>query len=233
MEAAVEKLGRWVEHHDPSRAGQAEARLADRYGPPEKPRRPPLEELVLTILSQSTTDRNRDRAWLALRDRYATWDDVRDAPRAELESTIRVAGLATQKAAAIQAALDRLHTEVGKPSLDHLTELSDDDALAYLSSFRGVGIKTAACVLCFSLGRSVLPVDTHVHRLAIRLGWVPPDATPAAAHRMLNREVPEALRFSLHVHLIQLGRELCTARRPACERCPLADRCPRIGVAPT
>ncbi len=230
MGSGVEVLGPQVEALDPSRASHAEARLAGRYGSPGKLRLDPLEELVLTILSQSTTDRNRDRAWDALRDRYPAWNAVRRAPRAELETTIRIAGLATQKAAAIHTALERLQSEVGSPSLDHLTEMSDDDALAYLSSFKGVGIKTAACVLCFALGRSVLPVDTHVYRIAIRLGWVPPGATPAATHRVLNQHVPEGIRFALHIHLIELGRDLCTARRPSCERCPLADTCPRVGV---
>lgn len=215
---------------EPSRAGHVEACLAERYGAPTKPRLDPLDELILTILSQSTTDGNRDRAWGALRDRYPGWDAVRHAPRAELETTIRIAGLATQKAEAIQLSLERLCSEVGTPSLDHLAEMSDEDALAYLSSFKGVGIKTAACVLCFALGRSVLPVDTHVYRIATRLGWIPPRSTPAAAHRILNRYVPDGIRFPLHIHMIQLGRDICTARRPSCERCPLADTCPRVGV---
>lgn len=223
-------MGSGVETLNPNRARLAEARLADRYGSTCKPRLDPLEELVLTILSQSTTDQNRDRAWEALRERYPRWDAVRRAPRSELETTIRVAGLATQKAAAIQTTLERLDSEVGSPTLDHLAEMSDEDAIAYLSSFKGVGIKTAACVLCFALGRSLLPVDTHVHRIAARLGWIPLRATSAVAHRTLNRHVPEEVRFSLHMHLIQLGRDICTARRPSCERCPLADTCPRLGV---
>ncbi len=233
MDPRVETPGPRVGTLNPRVARQSESRLADRYGAPSKPRLEPLEELVLTILSQSTTDRNRDRAWEALRERYPVWDSLRRVPRPELETTIRVAGLATQKATAIQAVLERLHSEVGRPSLDHLADMSDDEGLAYLSSFKGVGVKTAACVLCFALGRPVLPVDTHVHRIATRLGWVPPRANSVSAHQTLNRQVPEEIRFSLHMHLIQLGRDICTARRPSCERCPLADTCPRLGVLAT
>jgi endonuclease-3 len=191
----------------------------------------PLEELVQTILSQNTNDVNRDRAWVALRERYGDWESVRRADPAQLERAIRVAGLARQKAAAIQAALDRLVDEVGKPSLDHLAAMKDDDAIAYLCSFHGVGLKTAACVLCFALGRPVLPVDTHVHRLSRRLGLVPPDIHAGGAHYVLNTDVPPELRYSLHMHLIRHGREVCLARRPACDDCVLDDLCPKTGVA--
>ena len=116
------------------------------------------------------------------------------------------------------------------PSLDHLRELPDDRALDYLTSIKGVGTKTAACVLCFSLGRPVMPVDTHVHRLAKRLGLVPPNASPEKAHEILNEIVAPDLRFSLHVQLIRHGRSTCRARRPECGRCEIAGICPRIGV---
>lgn len=207
--------------------------LAARYGTPEKARLDPLAELILTILSQNTTDANRDRAWAALRARYPEWERVRDAPRRELEETIRPAGLVTGKAAAIQGALDRLYREVGRLSLDHLAAMGDEEALRYLRSFRGVGLKTAACVLCFALGRAVMPVDTHVHRVARRLGWADERADAAATHERLNRTVPPELRFALHVYLIALGRDVCTAGRPACSDCVLADRCPRVGVGRT
>lgn len=190
----------------------------------------PLEELVVTILSQNTTDANRDRAWRALRRTFDGWDAVRRAPREGLEETIRVAGLPTQKAAAIHGALERLHEEVGEASLAHLREMDDDEALDYLSGFRGVGVKTAACVLCFSLRRPVMPVDTHVHRVARRLGLVPRGATRRATHRRLNEAVPPELRFPLHIHLIRHGRTTCTARRPACSECTLEDLCPKIGL---
>lgn len=209
---------------------EVERRLARRYGTPRKPRLDPLEELVLTILSQNTTDVNRDVAWEALRETYPDWEAVRSAPRERLEETIRTAGLARQKAAAIQGVLERLREEVGEPRLDHLREMDDEEALAYLSGFHGVGTKTAACVLCFSLRRPVLPVDTHVHRVAIRLGWVPAGGGRNRTHDLLNEAVPPELRFPLHLHLIRHGRATCAARRPRCEECVLEDLCPRVGV---
>lgn len=109
--------------------------------------------------------------------------------------------------------------------------MSDEEALDYLTSFDGVGVKTAACVLCFSLRRPVLPVDTHVHRVARRLGWIPPRAGAARAHRLLEGRTPPEDRFALHLLLIRLGREICRARGPLCGECPLGDGCPRVGVA--
>lgn len=216
----------------PPSPAEVERALGRRYGKPEKPRLDPLDELVLTILSQNTTDRNRDQAWSALRDTYADWDSVRKAPRAELEETIRTAGLAGQKATAIRSALERLTEERGRPTLDHLEEMGDEEALEYLSGFHGVGVKTAACVLCFSLRRPVMPVDTHVLRVSRRLGLVPPDASATSAHETLNRRVAPRSRFPLHVLLIRHGRAVCTARSPACESCVLREPCPRIGVEP-
>ncbi|MFQ5745921.1 MAG: endonuclease III domain-containing protein [Gemmatimonadota bacterium] len=195
-----------------------------------RPRRDPVDELVLTILSQSTSDGNRDRAWRALRARYPSWEDAEASPAPELESVIRPAGLAGQKAAAILAALRRLRSERGRITLDHLDGMTDDEAMAYLASFRGVGRKTAACVLCFSLGRDVLPVDTHVHRIARRLGWVPEAAGATRAHDRLAAIVPPALRAELHFLLIAHGRNTCRSRRPDCLRCPLNDGCPRVGA---
>lgn len=206
------------------------ARLERRYGPARKPELDPLDELVLTILSQNTTDLNRDRAWESLQRSFDDWDEVRRAPRERLEEAIREAGLAGQKAAAIQEALERLRGEMGAESLDHLREMADAEAMAYLSSFRGVGVKTAACVLCFALGRPVIPVDTHVHRVSRRLGLVDEDATRNQAHHALNDLVPPELRFPLHIQLIRLGRDVCRARRPRCGVCPLEELCPKVGA---
>ena len=215
-----------VDGNAAARARAIEARLAGLYGPAEKPRLDPLDELILTILSQNTNDTNRDRAWCELRRRFSDWSAVLAASRAELEAAIRVAGLANRKAMAIHGVLDRLREEVGEPSLAHLERMGDAEALDYLSSFKGVGVKTAACVLCFSLRRPVMPVDTHVHRVGCRLGLVPAKGDALAAHRVLNETVPSELRFSLHVQLIRHGRAVCTARRPACGGCVLADDCP-------
>ncbi len=205
-------------------------RLDARFGPVRKERRAPLDELILTILSQNTTDTNRDRAWRRLRAEFGSWDEVRGADRERLEAAIRVAGLAGQKARAIQGVLRDLHAARGEASLEHLREMADEEALAYLASFHGVGVKTAACVLCFSLGRPVLPVDTHVHRVAGRLGLAPADAGRDRVHEALNRDVPPELRRRLHLQLIRLGRAVCRARRPACARCPVEASCPKHGV---
>lgn len=205
-------------------------RLEEAHGSPSKTRRDPLEELLLTVLSQNTSDTNRDRAWEGLREAFDDWEAVRRAPLEAVEESIRVGGLARQKSATIHRVLERLHDEVGEPSLDHIREMDDEEALEYLSSFKGVGVKTATCVLCFSLRRPVLPVDTHVHRTSRRLGLVPEGATRRTAHRLLNEAVPEELRFPLHLLLIRHGRALCTARSPDCEACPLESLCPQVGV---
>lgn len=157
---------------------------------------------------------------------------MREASREELEEVIRVAGLAGQKSAAIQGVLERLHAEWGEETLEHLSEMEDREALAYLTAFHGVGVKTAACVLCFSLGRDILPVDTHVHRVAGRLGWIPPRCGSKKAHDLLAARIPPEARFPLHLQLITLGREVCRARDPRCGECPLGDICPRVGVEP-
>lgn len=205
--------------------------LEAEHGRAEKARRDPLDELLLTILSQNTSDANRDRAWQRLRERLPGPRAILRADEESLREAIRPAGLVRQKAGAIRGALERLREERGEPSLDHLENMEDAEALAYLTDFRGVGVKTAACVLCFALRRPVLPVDTHVRRLAVRLGWAPEGSGAAAVHEVLNREVPPGLRYRLHVALIAHGRATCTARAPSCGACVLAGRCPRVGVA--
>lgn len=215
---------------DGERFREIARRLEEAHGSPRKERRDPLDELVHTILSQNTNDRNRDRAWEELRETFGSWEEVRDAERERLEETIRVAGLAGQKAAAIQGALGRLGEERGELSLDHLEELSDEEALRYLSAFRGVGVKTAACVVSFALRRPIIPVDTHVRRVSERLGLVPEGSGAERAHEVLNATVPPALRLPLHLLLIRHGREVCRARRPRCEGCPLEEICPKVGV---
>lgn len=210
-------------------------RLEAEYGPADKDRLDPLDELVLTILSQNTSDTNRDRAWTALKARYGDWETVRTAPRSQIEETIRSAGLWKQKARVIQETLDALVEERGEPDLSQVESMSDDEAIAYLTSFRGVGVKTAACVLCFALGRPYMPVDTHVHRVSRRLGLIPRKASADRAHELLNRDevVAPALRFSFHIQLIRHGRSVCRAGRPRCEACVIEDLCPKVGVKTT
>lgn len=216
--------------NDEERIRAIAADLAEVHASARKVRRDPLDELVLTILSQNTSDANCTRGWEALRTRYADWDAVLAGPDGELEETIRPAGLAKQKSATILRVLSRLRDECGRPTLDHLSAMDDAEALDYLTGFKGVGIKTAACVLCFALGRDVIPVDTHVHRLAVRLGLVPESANAARTHEILNEIVPPGLRYELHVLLIRHGRAVCTARRPRCDECVLAGGCPQVGV---
>jgi endonuclease-3 len=206
------------------------ARLAEEHPPSRKVRRDPLDELILTILSQSTSDANCYRGWEALRARYPSWEAVLAAPAGELEDTIRPAGLSKQKSGTILSTLTRLRDEHGSLTLDHLDALDDAAALQYLTGFKGVGVKTAACVLCFSMGRDVIPVDTHVHRIALRLGLIPENANAIRTHEILNEIVPPELRYELHVLLIGLGRTVCGARRPRCDECAVSSLCPRVGT---
>lgn len=187
---------------------------------------------MLTILSQSTSDTNRDRGYESLRERFPTWEAVRAAPRREIENAIRPAGLWKQKARVLQDTLDAIYEDRGALDLSHLERFSNQEVIEYLTSLRGVGVKTAACVLCFSMGRDYMPVDTHVLRVARRLGLIPARATADQAHKLLNADaaVPPELRFSFHIQLIRHGRSVCRASRPACQECVLDDLCPREGV---
>lgn len=188
---------------------------------------PPVDELVLTVLSQSTTDVNSWRGYEALVARYGgDWERVADAPVEAIEETIRPCGLSRQKAPRIKAILRRLREEQGRVTLDFLAALPPDEALAYLMSFHGVGRKTASCVLLFSLGMPAMPVDTHVHRVARRLALITPTASAEQAHDLLEALLPEEDYFDFHVNMIAHGRRTCTARHPACERCPVLRRCP-------
>ena len=202
-------------------------RLRKRYGELVPPRRTdPLEELILTVLSQHTSDVNAERAFAALRAAFPSWEDVVRAPTRALANAIRSGGLADTKAPRIQAILREVGERRGVFDLSYLAELSDEEARAELVSLPGVGPKTAAVVLSFALGRDAMPVDTHVHRVTRRLGLVPPKASAERADRILHELVPEGLRTPLHVALIRLGREICKAPTPRCHLCPLQDICP-------
>jgi endonuclease-3 len=208
------------------------ARLDEAYGRPLlAPRFPPVGELVYTVLSQNTTDVNTDRTYAVLRRRFATWSEVRDAPVADVEEAIAAGGLSHVKAPRIGAILRALSEADGEPDLGLLDALHDDDALAYLQSLPGVGPKTAACVLLFSLGRPVMPVDTHVHRVSGRLGLIEARLTAVAAHGVLTALAGPAASdiYAAHVGLVRHGRRVCHARRPACGTCPLDDLCPSAG----
>jgi endonuclease III len=202
------------------------ALLSAEYGHPTwRQHLPPVDELVSTILSQSTSDTNRDKGFDALKARYPSWEAVRDAPERQVIETIRPAGLANQKGPRIQAALRTLTERAGSITLDHLADLSIDDAKAWLTSINGVGPKTAAIILCFAFGRPAFPVDTHVHRVTTRLGLIGPKVTAEQAHPILEKIVPEGDYYAFHLQVIQHGRDVCHARGPECERCALRGEC--------
>ena len=215
----------------PARLRQIARRLRRAYGAPPAPRRlPPLDELVLTILSQNTNDTNRDRAYADLRHRLPEWDDVADAPLPVIERAIRSGGLAPTKAPRIRAVLRALRDR--GISLDDraLRRIRHDRLYDLLVALPGVGPKTAACVLLFSLDRPYFPVDTHVHRVAIRLGLVPPKATAVQTQAQLQAALAAAEMYVVHMNLIRHGRHVCVALRPICSQCVLNDICPKIGV---
>ena len=188
--------------------------------------RDPLDELVLTILSQNTSDRNSGRAFRLLKARYPTWEAVLEAPVTELYEVIKPAGLGNIKAPRIRAVLTEIIRRRGSLGLDFLRDLPMDEARAWLTSLPGIGPKTAACVLCFACGMPALPVDTHVHRVAQRLGLIGPKVGADAAHDLLERALQPDDVYGFHVNMILHGRQICHALRPECPRCPLQDICP-------
>ncbi|OYT72959.1 MAG: DNA lyase [Armatimonadetes bacterium JP3_11] len=202
------------------------ARLEARYGIPEwKPRNNPLEELIHCILSQHTSDANSFRAYRRLREQYPTWQAVVDAPTDALAATIRSGGLANQKAPRIQAVLRAIREAHGDYSLDWLRQLPTPEARKFLLGLPGIGPKCAAIVLCFAMGRPVIPVDTHVFRVSWRLGLIPKSLGEAKAHDALEAIIPEPLVYRFHVALIQHGRAVCKAQNPRCAECPLQELC--------
>ena len=212
---------------DRRRVRAVHRRLEKHFGELLPPRRSdPLEELILTVLSQHTSDLNAERAFEALRAASPTWEEVVRARPEQVADAIRSGGLANTKAPRIQTILREVREREGRLDLARLREMSDLEATAYLASLSGVGPKTAAVVLAFALGRDAIPVDTHVHRVTTRLGWIEPKTSADRAHGVLEALVPAELRVPLHVALIRLGREICRAPIPRCRICPLNDICP-------
>jgi endonuclease-3 len=202
-------------------------RLRARFGPLDPPVvRDPLEELILTVLSQNTSDVNRDRAFASLRARFPTWEDVAAARSSQIAAAIKPGGLSNVKAPRIKAILREIEERQGSLDLSWMREATDEEVVAYLADLPGVGPKTVACVLAFSLQRPALPVDTHVYRVAGRLGFYPPKTSAVAAHAILAAAVPPNDRVQFHIGLIRLGRAICRPGRPRCEECPLQDLCP-------
>ena len=186
---------------------------------------PPVDELVSTILSQNTNDNNRDKAFNALTAKFATWESVRDAKEREVVTAIRPAGLANQKGPRIQKVLRQITEERGSLDLSFLSDLPLEEARTWLTKFNGVGPKTAAIVLCFSLGRPAFPVDTHIYRASGRIGLRPEKMTVEQAHPHLEKLFPPETYYAAHLNLIRLGRQICHARKPDCPNCPIRQLC--------
>ena len=190
-----------------------------------KPVLPVIDEVVATVLSQHTSDTNSERAFAQLKESFPSWEQVAAAPRWQVAGAIRSGGLADQKARSIQQILAAICEREGRLDLGRLHDLDDVAARIYLESLPGVGPKTAACVLTFAMGRAAFPVDTHVHRVATRLGWLPAKTAADRAHRLLGPMVPADIRYDLHVAMIGHGRTVCRAQRPRCGACVLNDLC--------
>lgn len=208
------------------RAFLVHQKLIDHFGNPQwRNPLPALDELVSTILSQNTNDANRDRAFSELKKRFPTWEAVRDANPKSVIEAIRPAGLANQKGPRIQKVLQDITRLRGELSLEFLKELPAEEGRRWLLQFKGVGPKTAAIVLQFALGKPAFPVDTHIQRVSGRIGLRPAKMNAESAHAHLAQLFPSQNYYAAHLNLIRLGREICQARRPLCERCPLTDVC--------
>ena len=196
------------------------------YGRPRmsKRRSNPLDTLIATLLSQNTNDQNSYRAWLSLRKKFPSWELVSSASWQAVAQAIKVGGLKNQKAQRIKRILKSLFTERGSHDLGFLAGWTDEKVMDYLLAMKGVGRKTAACVLVFSLGRDVFPVDTHIHRICNRLGLVKTNSADETFD-MMKGLVPNGSAYSFHVNLIRFGRETCKAGRPLCGECPLFEEC--------
>lgn len=188
--------------------------------------------LVRTILSQNTTDTNSLKAYLSLRERFPGWSDVEVADPRSIEAAIRSGGLARTKSRRIRRILKEIRRSTGRLDLGFLKRMPTEDVIDYLTSLDGVGLKTAACVVLFDLGRDVMPVDTHVHRVVGRLGVVGRPGSRDATYLSLRDVVPEGLGLSLHVNMIRLGRAFCRPRNPRCSDCPLERRCDHARTGP-
>jgi endonuclease-3 len=200
--------------------------LAEKFGMPARPKilPNPLDMLIATILSQNTNDNNSYKAFENLKRKFKSWEEAAVARRSLIEKEIKIAGLGLQKSAAIKNVLTQLNKSRAGLSLDHLKNYQCDDAIKELTGYKGVGVKTASCVLLFSLGKNICPVDTHVHRTVNRIGIVQ-GSTPDKTFFKLNENFPPKIAHQFHTNLIRLGREICLPRNPACGICPLKKIC--------
>lgn len=200
-------------------------RLRRRFGTPQpESHQAPLDEVVFTILSQNTTDTNRDRAWAGLWQRFDSWEEIANARVDKIAGAIKVGGLHKVKAARIKAILRQIERERGGFDLDHLEGLDIEQARRELKKYKGVGEKSINCILLFSLGHPAFPVDTHVHRILRRLGIIE-SRDLAKANRDVQQYVPDEIAYPLHMNVIRYGREVCQAQRPKCWSCDIEDLC--------
>ena len=212
------------------KAEQACAVLVRKYGKTVSERKlPPIDELVMTILSQHTSDINMLKAYDSLKKRYTSWEQVLESPQSELAEVIRSSGMYNLKANRIQRTLSEINERVGRLDLSLLEDMPLEKAKLWLTSLHGVGPKTAAIVLLFSFGRPTLPVDTHVWRVTKRLGIIGQSVSRERAHELLEQIVPRDCIHSLNNNLVRHGREVCKAQRPQCEICFLSDICDYFG----
>lgn len=185
----------------------------------------PLDVLIETILSQSTTSVNSNRAFANLKRRFRNWEETRRARAGSIEAAIRSGGLAKQKSVRIKELLIEIHKRTGSLDLSFLATAPLEEAKLFLASLKGVGPKTVACTLLFACSRSVFPIDTHIFRIARRLGLIPERCSDEEAHRMMERMIPAKRYYETHINLIRLGRRVCRPREPLCEQCCLVDYC--------
>jgi endonuclease III len=206
-------------------------RLEKAYGPEHRhPGGDPVSTLIETILSQNTSDLNSGRAFVSLRTEFPRWEDVAEADPERIASAIRAGGLAQVKGRRIKDVLQAIKEASGSLNLGFLNSMNLDDAREWLKGLPGVGDKTAACVLLFSFGRPALPVDTHIHRVAGRLGLIGSAVSAEKAHALLGALVPSRIVLPFHVLMIEHGRRTCHPRHPACPSCAIGDLCPSCGL---
>jgi endonuclease-3 len=200
--------------------------LVDHFGIPKRPKKlpNPVDTLIATILSQNTNDKNSYQAYQNLKQKYKSWNELAEVTRVEIERTIKVAGLGKQKSAAIKSFLSSLQQKNRKIDLNHIKKMNDQDILSELTSIRGIGVKTASCVLLFSLDRNVCPVDTHVHRTLNRIGIIKTN-TPDKTFEQINKHLLDGIAHQFHTNLINLGREICKPANPLCSICPVIKEC--------
>ena len=194
--------------------------------PLQKTRSRPIDNLIMTILSQNTNDRNRDMAYRQLRGSFPTWQDVLAADMKAIETAVRPAGLGKQKSATIKNTLQWILDTHGELDIDFLCDMDPYEAIDMFTTQKGIGVKTIAVVLCFSCNKDIFPVDTHVHRICRRLELVPDKASADKTFWLMQELVPAGKSYSLHLNFLKLGRQICRARRPVCERCPVRSFCP-------